>query len=110
MTSNDLLAIIAAVATLVGSVSAAAVAIITAMRTGQDRQAASAAIAAEQQNRYLATRGAEPVTMQSPPMGTGDGRIDKAVTQQLANAPTSPSTVGVQTPRPNPTEQPPLAL
>lgn len=88
-----------AVATpFVAGVAAGIVLIIKAMREGQDKQAASAAIGIEQQNRYLATRGAEPVTMQSPPMGTGDGRIDKQVSNLLAMAPTSPSTVSEPAP------------
>lgn len=74
--------------------------ILKTMRDGQTKQAASGAIAAEQQNRYLATQGADPVTMQSPPMGTGDGKVDAAVTDQLAAAPTSPSTVPVVPPAP----------
>lgn len=98
MTAADAILIIGGLVTLVGSISAAAVAVIRAMQEGQNKLAAAAAITAEQQNRYLATRGAEPVTMLSPPMGTGDGSIDKAVTNQLANAPTSPTTVPVTPP------------
>ncbi len=84
--------VIAGLVTLVGAVSAAAIAVIKQMQAGQNAQAAQAAIAAEQQNRYLATRGAEPVTSISPPMGTGNGKVDAAVTSQLAAAPTSPTT------------------
>lgn len=94
MDLKDWLVLLGAVATFItATVVPSAIAIINAIKNGQVKQVAAAAITAEQYNRYLATRGAEPVTAQSPPMGTGDGRVDKAVTSQLANAPTSPSTV-----------------
>lgn len=91
---QDWLLFFGAVATFISvTLVPAVLAILNAMRNGQVAQAAQAAIAAEQQNRYLATRNAEPVTNVSPPMGTGDGRVDAAVASQLAAAPTSPSTV-----------------
>lgn len=93
MSAQDMILVIGACGALVTTIGGVAVMIIKAMREGSAVQAAAAAIAAEQQNRYLATRGAVPVTMQSPPQGTGDGRVDTAVTNQLAAAPTSPSTV-----------------
>ncbi len=109
MSADDVIKIIVAVGVLLaGTVFPGVVLIIKEMREGRAERAAGFAIQAEQQNRYLATRGAEPVTMQSPPMGTGDGRIDKAVTNQLANAPTSPSTVPVAPPaEPLKTPEPP---
>lgn len=101
MSVEDILKLLAAVAAFITiTLVPAVVAILNALKAGQTQQAAAAAIAAEQQNRYLATRGAEPVTAQSPPMGTGDGRVDKAVTSQLAMAPTSPSTVPEPPPSP----------
>lgn len=90
---------IGAVTVLVGAIVTGALTIIKAMRDGQTAQAAQAAITAEQKNRELATRGADPVTMQSPPMGTGNSKVDTAVSSQLANAPTSPSTVPVPPPQ-----------
>jgi hypothetical protein len=93
MSAQDILLIIGGLVTLVGAISAAAVAIIKAQREGQDKQAAQAAIYAEQKNRELAVLGATPVTNQAPPMGTGDGRVDAQVTSQLASGPTSPGTV-----------------
>ncbi len=84
--------VVGALTVLVGAITTAALTIIKALRDGQTQNAASSAIAAEQKNRELVTRGAEPVTALSPPMGTGNGRVDAAVTTQLAAAPTSPTT------------------
>lgn len=71
---------------LIGAISAAVVAIIRELRANRNATSAAAAIGIEQQNRYLETRQAAPVTMQSPPNSTGDGGVDKAVTSLLANA------------------------
>lgn len=100
-TPNDWILFLGAVAAFITvTLVPAVLAILNALKAGQDKQAAAAAITAEQKNRELATRGAEPVTMQSPPMGTGDGRVDAAVANQLAAAPTSPSTVPPAPPTP----------
>lgn len=77
---------IAQLVLLIGAISTGVVAIIRELRANRNASSAAAAIQVEQQNRYLETRGAAPVTMQSPPNSTGTGGVDKAVTALLANA------------------------
>lgn len=80
------------IAQLVALVTAVGV-IVQTMRNGQTKAAAAAAITADQKNRELETRGAVPVTNMAPPAGTGNGSVDKAITEQLQVAPTTPAVI-----------------
>jgi len=68
-------------------------AFIREMRTGRVESKAAAVAQLDAQNRYNATRGAEPVTMQSPPESTGNSTVDKAVADLLTNAAPAPTAV-----------------
>lgn len=71
---------------LIGAIASGVALVIRELRASRNANSAASAIQIEQDNRYLETRGAAPVTMQSPPNSTGTGGVDKAVTSLLANA------------------------
>lgn len=97
---QEWLALLAAFAAFISvTLVPAVVTVVRELRANRNAQTAAAVVNATQQNRYLETRGAEPVTMSSPPTGTGSGGVDKAVTAILTEA--SPVPIPVA-PRPAP--------
>jgi len=99
-TASFLSGIDAAFLTQLGVVIAGIAALIQTIRGGQTKQAAAAAIGIAQQNRYLETRNALPVTNASPPVGTGNGKVDQAVQDLLPLAAAVPPPVVLPAPAP----------